>query len=312
YLDGLAVDAARAGDRLRAGQRVGLWMDRPGSAAPADRRVADLRRLLAVVHEDEALVVVDKPAGLLVEPRPGRAGEEVTVLDMVRDHVRHDTPARAYVVHRIDRNTSGLVLFARTLAARDALKEQFEAHTPQRVYQAVLLGTPEPASGVWHDRLSWDSRALRQHRAHGRQAGGKDARARYRVLEQFAAAALVEVSLVTGRRNQIRVQAGLRGYPLLGEHQYRLEGPAEPAGLPTIGRQALHACRLGFTHPATGRKVTFRAPLPGDLAELLAALRAGPAPAVAPGGRRGAGGQQPAGGPRLRSARSAPTGERRG
>jgi 23S rRNA pseudouridine1911/1915/1917 synthase len=179
------------------------------------------------------------------------------------------------VVHRIDRETSGLVLFARTATASAALKAQFEEHTPERVYQAVVLGRPQSAAGTWRDLLAWDTSTFRQRRAHGRDARRKEAVAHYTVREQFTAAALVEVSLVTGKRNQIRVQAGLRGHPLLGERQYRFGLPPEPASLPALGRYALHAWRLGFAHPATGEQVRFEALLPADMAALLRQLREG-------------------------------------
>ena len=273
YVDGHPAEPAARADRVMAGQRVSVWMDRPGSSKPADRAVGDVRHLLNVIHQDDAIVVLDKPVGVLVEPLPDRAGEENTLLDLLADHYRHEPRARSYVVHRIDRDTSGLVLFARTVLARDALKEQFEQRTPERVYQAVVLGHPLPPQGTWRDKLAWDPAALRQRQAHGRDARGKDAVAEYRVLEQFAEAALIEVSLVTGKRNQIRVQAAMRGHPLLGERQYRFGVPLESPGLPPVDRQALHAWKLGFVHPATGRRVTYTSPLPEDLETLLRALR---------------------------------------
>lgn len=180
-----------------------------------------------------------------------------------------------YVVHRIDRDTSGLVLFARTPAARDALRLQFEQRTPLRVYLAVVLGCPWPSQGTWRDLLAWDPSSLRQRKAHGRDARGKAAEARYQVAETFAEATLVEVTLVTGKRNQIRVQAAMRGHPLLGERQYRFDAAPESTALPRINRQALHAWKLEFIHPGSGRRVGFEAPLPGDFAALLAALRRG-------------------------------------
>lgn len=274
YLRDEPVEAAQAGTRLAAGDRVALWLDRPGSAAPAERSVVPLRHLLRIVHSDTAIVLVDKPPGLLVDPLPGGGGAaEVTLADLLKDHSRAEAHARYYVVHRIDRETSGLVLFARTAAACDALKRQFEAHTPERVYQAIVMGRLQSADGTWQDWLSWDATTFRQRRAHARDARGKEALARYVVREQFAAAARVEVSLVTGKRNQIRVQAGLRGHPLLGEGRYRFEAPREPPGMPSIGRYALHALRLGFVHPLSGRPVVFEAPLPEDMVRLIEALR---------------------------------------
>jgi 23S rRNA pseudouridine1911/1915/1917 synthase len=273
YVDGKPAESAARADRVMAGQRISVWMDRPGSSKPADRSVRDERHLLNVVHQDEAIVVLDKPPGLLVEPLPDRAGEESTLLDLLADHYRHERRARSYVVHRIDRDTSGLVLFARTPSARDGLKEQFEQRTPERVYQAVVLGRPMPPEGIWRDTLAWDPSSLRQRQAHGRDARGKDAEARYRVLDQFAETAVVEVSLVTGKRNQIRVQAAMRGHPLLGERQYRFGAPPEPPSLPHINRQALHAWKLGFVHPTTGRRVSYTSPLSDDIETLLRALR---------------------------------------
>jgi 23S rRNA pseudouridine1911/1915/1917 synthase len=249
-------------------------MDRPGSATAADRAVRDQRHQLRIAADDPAFIVADKPAGLIVEPLPGRSGEEVTLVDLLRHHLRHEPRAALHVVHRIDRDTSGLVLFARTAEARDDLKDQFERRTPVRVYQAVVEGVVAPPRGTWKDQLAWDAAGLRQRKAHATDARGKEAVAEYQVIEQFEGAALLQVSLVTGKRNQIRVQAGLRGHPLLGERQYRFGSPAPPPGLPRIERQALHAWRLGFRHPATGRTVSFSADLPADLRRLLAALRA--------------------------------------
>ncbi|MEI6668715.1 MAG: RluA family pseudouridine synthase [Acidobacteriota bacterium] len=273
YVNGKPVEPAARADRVIAGQRISVWMDRPGSSKSADRSAVGARHLLTVVHQDDAIVVVDKPAGLLVEPLPGREGEESTLVDLLADHFRHERRARSHVVHRIDRDTSGLVLFARSTAARDTLKDQFERRTPVRVYHAVVLGQPVPTDGTWRDTLAWDASSLRQRQAHGRDARGKDAEARYRVVEQFAEAALIEVTLVTGKRNQIRVQAAMRGHPLLGERLYRFGAPPEPDTLPRIDRQALHAWTLGFIHPTTARRVTYTSPLPKDLDTLLVALR---------------------------------------
>jgi 23S rRNA pseudouridine1911/1915/1917 synthase len=286
FLNGKTVQPAARSRRVQPGDRVGVWLDRPGSAAPIDRAVIRARRRLNVVHEDDAIVIVNKPPGMLVEPLPGRAGEEVTLVDLLADHFRHQARAGLFVVHRIDRDTSGLVLFARTPAARDALKRQFEQHTPERIYQAVFCGQITPVSGTWRDELAWDAEALRQRRAHGRDARAKEAVATYRVLEQFRDAALVEITLVTGKRNQIRVQAGLRGHPVVGERLYRFAAPPEPPDLPRVKRQALHAWRLGFLHPATHRRLSFVAPLADDLQALVRTLRASRKESDTASGRR--------------------------
>ena len=213
FLDGQAAGPDDAARRLTPGLRVGVWMDRPGSARAADRAAHGRRHLLRIVAEDATFIVADKPAGLIVEPLPGRSGEEVTLLDLVRHHLRHEPRASLYVVHRIDRDTSGLVLFARSAEVRDALKDQFERRTPVRVYQAVVEGAVRPTRGRWIEQLAWDASRLRQRKAHASDARGKEAVAEYAVLEQFAAAALLQVSLVTGKRNQIRVQAGCAAIP---------------------------------------------------------------------------------------------------
>lgn len=273
FVNGYPVDASQAARVVGPGERIGVWIDRPGSSSVVRRDIADARSLLQVIHDDEALVVVDKPAGLLVEPLPDREGEEPTVLDLLADRDRHRPRARTYVVHRIDRDTSGLVLFARTSTARDDLKAQFERRTPERRYLAVVYGRVSPERGTWRDSLAWDAKTLRQRRAHATDVRGKAAEAHYAVVETFADTTLIEVSLVTGKRNQIRVQAAIRGYPLIGERLYRFDAPAEPVGMPRIDRQALHAWKLGFTHPDSKRHVSFEAPIPDDLAALLAALK---------------------------------------
>jgi 23S rRNA pseudouridine1911/1915/1917 synthase len=261
---------------LAAGDVVGIWMDRPGSA----RRPAVLgeSRDLSIVYEDAALVVLNKPAGLLAVPLE-RRGEARSVYDDLKEHLARRRKPRPFVVHRIDRDTSGLVLFARTGRAQVALKEQFKRHDAERVYLAIVYGHPEPAAGTWRDRLVWDDRALIQKETHPRDPKGKDATCHYRVLERLAGAALLEVTLVTGRRNQIRLQARLRGHTLVGERRY-VYGPDALRDI-AFPRQALHAHRLGFRHPADGRELRFEAPLPDDMQGLLERLRP-----RRPGGRR--------------------------
>jgi 23S rRNA pseudouridine1911/1915/1917 synthase len=275
FVTGQELTYADAARRLRPGDIVGFWPDRPGSSRPRSREVVAARSALGVVYQDAHLLVADKAPGWLVEPLPGDAIPEVTLLDMVADRLRSERSVRPYVVHRIDRDTSGLVLFALTPAVRDALKTQFEKRTPTRAYLAVVNGTPIPTSGTWRDRLVWDSDRLVQKRAHAQEERARDAEARYRVVESFASQSLVEISLVTGKRNQIRVQAGSRGHALVGERQYRFGRPRDEAREPEFGRQALHAVRLGFTHPATRRHVEFTAAMPADMEGLLRLLRGG-------------------------------------
>ena len=163
------------------------------------------------------------------------------------------------------------MLFAKTEAAQETLKAQFKRHQPERVYQAIVYGHPSPPSGTWHDHLVWDLKALIQKETHPRDPRGKEAISHYRVVEQLGNASLVEVSLVTGKRNQIRIQARLRGHTLVGERRYTF-GPDELRPIP-FPRQALHAHRLTFRHPSDEREMRFEVPLPDDLAGLIVLLR---------------------------------------
>lgn len=165
------------------------------------------------------------------------------------------------------------MVFAKSAAAQDALKAQFKRRQPERVYQAIVYGHPSPPTGTWHDHLVWDLRALIQKETSPRDPRGKEAICHYRVIETLPGVSFVEVSLVTGKRNQIRIQARLRGHTLVGERRY-IYGPEElrPIAFP---RQALHAHRLRFRHPADDREMQFELPLPEDLVDLLARLRSG-------------------------------------
>ena len=191
--------------------------------------------------------------------------------DQLVDRLRSRGKRRPLVVHRIDRDTSGLVVFATRADAQQKLKEQFKRHTAGRVYLAVVYGRPRPDSGTWRDHLVWDQADLVQKETHARDPRGKEAVSEYRILETFDGASLLEVRLVTGKRNQIRLQARLRGHTLVGEQRY-VFGPEQlrPISFP---RQALHAYRLSFAHPLTGEPLAFEAPLPGDLSSLLERLR---------------------------------------
>ena len=269
FVNDREVTSADAARRLASGDAVRVWMDRPGSSKSrfrGQRHIGGLR----IVYEDDAIVVVDKPAGLLAVPLERRS-EAASVQDELRDHFRSRGKRRALLVHRIDRDTSGLVVFAVDPAALAPLKDQFRRREAGRVYLAVVYGEPTPAAGTWRDHLTWDQRQLIQKQTHARDPHAKEAQSEYRVLERFGSASLIEVTLITGRRNQIRLQARLRGHMLVGEQRY-VFGPTElrPIEFP---RQALHAHRLSFVHPLTGQPLTFQSPLPTDMLELVARLR---------------------------------------
>jgi len=253
--------------KLGTGDRIRVWMDRPGSArSRGPARSGDLH----ILHEDEAIIVVDKPAGLLAVPLE-RKEDADSVFDQLVIHMRPQGKRKPLVVHRIDRDTSGLVVFAKAPAPQRALREQFKRHEVERVYRAVVYGHPNPPDGTWRDRLVWDQLALIQKETHPRDPKGKDAVCRYQTIERFAATSLIEVRLETGKRNQIRLQARLRGHTLVGEKRY-VYGPDELRPI-EFKRQALHALRLAFAHPVTGKPVQFEAPVPADMVALLARLR---------------------------------------
>jgi 23S rRNA pseudouridine1911/1915/1917 synthase len=267
FVNDVEAAPSAAANKLSSGDRVRVWMDRPGSSRS---RAPALTGDLKILYEDDALLVLDKPAGLLSVPLERKEHAD-SVFDQLVGYMRPQGKRKPLVVHRIDRDTSGLVVFAKSVAAQNALRAQFKRHTVERVYRAVVYGHPDPPAGSWRDRLVWDQRALIQKETHPRDPKGKEASCRYEVLERFKATSLIEVRLETGKRNQIRLQARLRGHTLVGETRY-VYGPEALRPI-EFGRQALHAFRLAFTHPLTGQPLTFEAPIPADFAGLVSRLR---------------------------------------
>jgi 23S rRNA pseudouridine1911/1915/1917 synthase len=222
-----------------------------------------------VVYEDDVLLVANKPAGLLTVPLE-RRGATRSLQGLLTDRFPWRRRQRLFVVHRIDEDSSGLVVFAKDASTQRDLKEQFKRREPERVYRAVVYGHPRPDSGTWRDYLVWDTRALIQKKAAAGDPRAIEAICDYRVLDTFDRASLIEVRLRTGRRNQIRLQAQLRGHTLVGEKRYR---PDADSHRPLrFGRHALHAYRLTFAHPLDGRRLELEAPMPADLLDLLARL----------------------------------------
>jgi 23S rRNA pseudouridine1911/1915/1917 synthase len=268
FLNDAEVDRSAAGSRLADGDVVRVWMDRPGSARRrlGSRQLGDLR----ILFEDESLIVLDKPAGLLSVPLERKSGAD-SVFHHIEAHLRSHRTRRPFVVHRIDRDTSGLVVFAKDARTQQRLKDQFRRHEPERVYLAVVYGHPKPERGTWRDRLVWDQKALIQKETHPNDPRGVDAVSEYRTVERFRDTSLIEVRLKTGKRNQIRIQARLRGHTLVGERRYTF-GPDALRPI-AFERQALHAHRLAFRHPHDGRSLSFEAPVPADMRALLDRLR---------------------------------------
>jgi 23S rRNA pseudouridine1911/1915/1917 synthase len=268
FLNGVEVGTRQAAQRVATGDVVRVWMDRPGSSVKraAGAKIGDLH----IIYEDDALIVVNKPAGLLAVPLERRA-EATSMFDLIEAHFRPRGKRKPFIVHRIDRDTSGLVVFAKNGRAQTVLKEQFKRREPERIYLAVVYGQPTPPSGTWRDHLVWDQKVLIQKETHPNDPSGKEAIADYRVIETFEDASVIEVRLRTGKRNQIRLQARLRGHTLVGEERY-VYGPQTLRPI-DFDRQALHAARLEFRHPDDNRPLQFEAPLPADLVELIDALR---------------------------------------
>src|SRR5581483_7575180 len=163
FLNEAELGAKDVRTRLRAGDELSVWEDRPGSAKrrPFPHTAGDLR----ILYEDAYLIVLNKPAGLLAVPLERKADED-SIFDQITDHLRSHGKRKPLVVHRIDRDTSGVVLFAKDPRVQAALKQQFRERSPERVYLAVVYGHPEPPAGVWRDHLVWDQKALIQKQTH--------------------------------------------------------------------------------------------------------------------------------------------------
>lgn len=238
------------------------------SAAPQDIP-------LVIAFEDQHLVVVDKPAGMVVHPAAGNP--DGTLVNALLHHCAGrlsgiNGVARPGIVHRIDKDTSGLLVVAKTDAAHEGLAAQFASHTIERRYLAVCAGQPVPADGTVTARLG-RSDADRKKMAvlPAASSRGKHAVTHYRTLRRLAHATLIECRLETGRTHQVRVHAASIGHPLLGDPVYGRTPKALRPLLDRLGfrRQALHAAELGFIHPVTGERLSFSAELPPDMAELI-------------------------------------------
>jgi 23S rRNA pseudouridine1911/1915/1917 synthase len=221
------------------------------------KRVASER--FEVVHDDEQLVVVNKPAGLLTVPTPKR--EANTLQSQVRKWLDKQQPqAMAICVHRLDRGVSGLLVFAKSIETADRLRDQFAARKPDRRYVAIVQGELETAQGTYQSYLATDS-SLNRYSVSD-PTGGELAITHYKVLERWRGVTLVEVRLETGRRNQIRVHFAEAGHPVIGDPRYRAELAEHPAW--PHKRLALHAESLGFSHPTTAESLTFISPWPQE------------------------------------------------
>ena len=220
----------------------------------------------AVVHLDRDLLVVEKRPDLLTVPTPLREGEESLVERLLEGERRRGVRRPAlFALHRLDRDTSGLLLFARSRRTFEGLQSQFEDRSIERRYVAVVEGTVEQDQGRLVNRLVEDPKSLKMRPARSSREG-KQAVTEYEVLERLIGATLLGVRILTGRKNQIRAQMAHVGHPLVGDRRYGRESKR-------IGRTALHARRLSFIHPATRRRVTFTSSVPRDMKRLVKELR---------------------------------------
>ena len=273
--DGVAF--TQPAEPIRAGSAYELTQPDPVSAIPLPQAIP-----FTILHEDRHLIVLDKPAGLVVHPAPGN--QDGTLVNALLAHCGDTLPGiggerRPGIVHRLDRDTSGVMVVAKTEQALASLSAAFAARDIERAYAALVWGLPNPAAGAIEGAIGRDPRDRKRMAMVDR--GGKAALTFYRTTAVFhAAATLLECRLATGRTHQIRVHLSADGHPVVGDPVYIRRIPAisravpEPARslLLDFPRQALHAATLGFRHPATGAALRFEAPLPQDFRALLAAL----------------------------------------
>ena len=263
-LDGGEAEPKR---KVYGGERVDFD---PGAGVPSAPTFTDAAEDIAlnVVFEDEALIVIDKPAGLVVHPGNGNASG--TMMNALLHHAPQLAGIpRAGIVHRLDKDTSGLLVVAKTLTAQTDLVRQMQARSVKRHYLALALGTVERDGTV---DAPLGRHAVQRTKMAIVRAGGKEARTHYAVLERFAKATLLECRLETGRTHQIRVHLASIKHPLAGDATYG-KAKSGDARLDAFPRQALHAWRLALVHPATGAEMAWESPLPADFAQLLDELR---------------------------------------
>ncbi|HVA75704.1 MAG TPA: RluA family pseudouridine synthase [Acidimicrobiales bacterium] len=271
-----SAPASSRSRRIHAGEhiRVTGGTERQTPAAPGGEEGVPFE----VVWSDSELVVVDKPAGVVVHPGSGnRSATLVNGLldrfpDMAGAFSEPEAAQRPGVVHRLDKGTSGLLVFARTPAALESLQHQMASRSARREYLALVAGDLESDRGLIDAPIGRSARDPVRMQV---QAGGRRARTSYEVVERFgnpASCCLVRCRLETGRTHQIRVHFASIGHPVVGDDRYgtRRLGSREPLKL---GRQFLHATMLSFDHPSTGERLSFESPLPADLAAVLDELR---------------------------------------
>lgn len=256
--------------RVKPGDSFEIAVPAPVAAEPEGQAIP-----LSILHEDADLIVIDKPAGLVVHPAPGNA--DGTLVNALIAHCGEQLSGiggvkRPGIVHRLDKDTSGVMVAAKSDAAHRGLAKLFAAHDIDRAYRAVVWGQPALPAGEVRTNIGRDPKNRQRMAVLAR--GGREAVTRYRLLRRLGAdAALVECVLETGRTHQIRVHMAHLGNPVMGDPVYARRRPKPP--LEGFKRQALHAFRLGFRHPVTGEKLLFESALPADMVGLISALEQG-------------------------------------
>ena len=268
---------AEPAEPVRAGALYELTPPAPVAAVPLPQAIG-----LTILYEDRDLLVLDKPAGLVVHPAPGN--EDGTLVNALLAHCGDTLPGiggerRPGIVHRLDRDTTGVMVVAKTEQALATLSAAFAARDLDRAYLALAWGVPDPATGEIDAPIGRDPRDRKRMAIATR--GGKQALTRYRVKSvAHAAVSLVEARLATGRTHQIRVHLASIGHPVVGDPVYLRRIPAASRSVPVpargllldFPRQALHAALLGFRHPRTGSAMEFRTDPPADFQALLRAV----------------------------------------
>lgn len=275
--DGVAVK--EPAEAVRVGAIYTLAVPPPTPARPVAQVIP-----LTILYEDDALIVLDKPAGLVVHPAPGN--EDGTLVNALLAHCGDALPGiggerRPGIVHRLDKDTSGVMVVAKTQAAMTALTAIFAARDLDRCYQALVWGLPSPLTGTIEGAIGRDPRERKRMAVRG--VGGKQALTSYKTMRAWhGGVSLLECRLGTGRTHQIRVHLASTGHPVVGDPLYLRRVPAAARLLPAtvrgrlldFPRQALHAARLGFRHPVTGATLSFETAPPADFNDLVALLDA--------------------------------------
>ena len=257
---------AKSSARLKAGDTVAIDIPPPAPVAIAPEAIP-----LTVVYEDADVLVIDKPAGLVVHPAPGHAsGTLVNALLAHTTDLSLHGDIRPGIVHRLDKDTSGLLVVAKNDAAHAALVRQHQARTMRKEYLALVLGTPNPATGLIDAPIGRHPRERKQMAV---IPDGRSARTRYTIERAYGHLTLLRARLETGRTHQIRVHCAFIGHPILGDPVYGRPAAREAKALGLL-RQFLHAARLGFHLPSSGAWHEFESPLPPDLAAVQARLDA--------------------------------------